>query len=72
MKSKVVAGVLGILLGSFGIHKFYMGNIMAGVVYLLFSWTSIPGILGLIEGIICLIEDDDKFQARVAAKKFLL
>lgn len=72
MKSKIVAGVLGILLGGLGIHKFYMGNIFAGVVYILLSWTSIPSILGLVEGIICLVEDDEKFQARVAAKKFLL
>lgn len=72
MKSKIVAGILGILLGGFGIHKFYMGNIFAGVIYLLFSWTSIPSILGIVEGIICLVEDDDKFAQRVAAKKFLL
>ncbi|MBQ9667102.1 MAG: TM2 domain-containing protein [Bacteroidaceae bacterium] len=70
MKNKIVAGVLGILLGGFGIHKFYMGNILAGVLYFIFSWTCIPGVLGLIEGIICLVEDEGKFQSRVAAKKF--
>ena len=72
MKSRIIAGVLGILLGSFGIHKFYMGNIIAGVVYLLFSWCIIPGVLGIVEGVVCLLEDDDKFQERVAAKKLLL
>lgn len=70
MKSKIVAGILGILLGGLGVHKFYMGNILAGVVYLVFSWTTVPGILGLIEGIVFLIDDDEKFQARVEAKKF--
>lgn len=70
MKSKIVAGILGILLGGWGVHKFYMGNILAGVVYLVFCWTGIPSILGLIEGIMFLIDDDEKFQARVEAKKF--
>ena len=70
MKSKIVAGILGILLGGSGVHKFYMGNILAGVVYLVLCWTGIPSILGLIEGIVFLIDDDEKFQARVEAKKF--
>ncbi len=72
MKSKVVAGILGILLGSLGIHKFYMGNILAGIVYLLLGWTGIPGLLGLIAGIVYLVEDDEKFQQRVAEKNFIL
>ena len=69
MKNKMVAGILGILVGGFGIHKFYMENIMPGVVYLLLCWTGIPSILGLIEGIIYLMDTDEQFQARVEAKK---
>ena len=70
MKSKIVAGILGILLGGWGVHKFYLGTILAGVVYLVLCWTGSPSILGLIEGIVFLIDDDEKFQARVEAKKF--
>lgn len=66
-KSRIAAGILGILLGSFGIHKFYMGRIGFGILYLLFFWTFIPGIIGLIEGIIYLCEDDRSFQTRVAS-----
>lgn len=72
MKNKMVAGILGILVGGFGIHKFYMGNVMPGVVYLLLCWTGIPSILGLIEGIIYLMDTDEQFQARVEAKKFFM
>ena len=72
MKNKMVAGILGILVGGFGIHKFYMKNIMPGVVYLLLCWTGIPSILGLIEGIIYLMDTDEQFQARVEAKKFFM
>ncbi len=71
MKNKIVAGILGILIGGLGIHRFYMGHILPGIVYLLFCWTGIPGILGLIEGIIYLIDDESKFQSRVEEKKFL-
>jgi TM2 domain-containing membrane protein YozV len=72
MKNKMVAGILGILVGGFGIHKFYMGNVMPGVVYILLCWTGIPSILGLIEGIIYLMDTDEAFQARVEAKKFFM
>ncbi len=63
-KSKNVAGILGILLGGLGLHKFYMGNIKMGILYILFCWTYIPAIVGLIEGIIYLTETDEKFNSR--------
>lgn len=65
MKSKIVAGILGILLGGWGAHKFYMGKIGMGILYLCLCWTSIPFWVGLIEGIIYLVESDEAFQARL-------
>lgn len=64
MKNKVVAGILAILLGDLGIHKFYLGKIGWGLIYLLFCWTGIPAIVGLIEGIIYLCTDDETFQVK--------
>lgn len=64
MKSKVVAGVLGILLGGWGAHKFYLGKIGSGILYILFCWTGIPSIVGLIEGIMYLVADDKTFNAK--------
>ena len=63
-KSRVAAGILAILFGSLGIHKFYMGKVGQGILYLVFSWTAVPGILGIIEGIIYLCESDSKFAER--------
>ena len=57
--SKVAYGVLAILLGGFGIHKFYAGKTMWGIIYILLCWTGIPAILALVEGIIGLTTKDD-------------
>ena len=64
VKSRVTAGVLGILLGGLGIHKFYLGKVGLGVVYLLFFWTYVPAIIGLVEGIIYLTQSDQDFAAK--------
>lgn len=63
-KNKVVAALLAIFLGSFGLHKFYLGRIGWGIVYLLFCWTAIPGIVGFIEGIIYLATSDERFYEK--------
>ncbi|BBG30716.1 MULTISPECIES: TM2 domain-containing protein [Zymobacter] len=63
-KSKVVAGILAIFLGAFGIHRFYLGNIGLGILYLLFFWTGIPGIVAFIEGLVFLCGDEQKFNAK--------
>lgn len=60
-KSKVAAGVLGILLGAFGAHKFYTGKWVQGLIYLVFFWTYIPAIVGFIEGIRYLVISDESF-----------
>lgn len=64
IKNKVVAGLLGILLGGLGVHKFYMGKVGMGIVYLLFCWTGIPTIIGFFEGIIYLCSNDENFQLK--------
>ena len=53
-RSKLVAGLLGILLGSFGVHRFYLGYIGIGLIQLILCCTGISWIWGLIEGIIIL------------------
>ena len=48
--SRTVAGVLAIFTGAIGLHKFYQGQWKKGIFYLLFFWTGIPAMLGLLEG----------------------
>ena len=63
-KSKLAAGLLGIFVGGLGIHKFYLGRIGWGIIYLLFCWTFIPAIVGFIEGIVYLTMRDQAFIAK--------
>lgn len=63
-KDRVTAGVLAILLGGLGVHKFYLGETGMGVLYLCFFWTAIPALVGLIEGILYLTKTDEEFQQK--------
>ncbi len=60
---KVVAGILAILLGGLGVHKFYLGYTKEGIIQLLLSFVCVGGIIGLIEGIIYLTKSDEEFVA---------
>lgn len=62
-KSKVTAAILAIIFGSFGLHKFYLGQVLWGLIYLFFFWSSISMILGFIEGIYYLAMSDKDFEA---------
>jgi TM2 domain-containing membrane protein YozV len=61
-KSKVVAALLAIFLGGLGIHKFYLGQNLQGVIYLLFCWTFIPALIAFFEGIVYLLNSEESFQ----------
>lgn len=66
-KSKILAGILGILLGSLGVHNFYLGFTKKGAIQLgltglsiitfgfLFPLALAASIWGLIEGIMILV-----------------
>ncbi len=65
--NKIVAGICGILLGSFGIHKFILGYTGAGVIMLLVTLLSccfaspIMSVIGIIEGVLYLTKSDEDF-----------
>ncbi|MBN3457861.1 TM2 domain-containing protein [Mycobacterium sp. DSM 3803] len=68
-KSKVVAGILGILLGSIGIHNFYLGKTGRGIVQIIVTVVTfgIGGIWGFIEGILILVSKPGTSWHRDAA-----
>jgi len=55
-KSKMVAGLLGIFLGSFGVHNFYLGFTKKGILQIVLTVVTcgIAGVWGFIEGILIL------------------
>jgi len=65
--NKLAAGICGILLGGFGIHKFVLGYVGTGIIMLLVSVLScgllywLMHLIGLIEGIVYLTKSDEEF-----------
>lgn len=62
---KLLAGLLGILLGWTGAHKFVLGYTKEGIIQLIVSVCTcgLFGIVGIIEGIIYLTKSDAEFVA---------
>jgi TM2 domain-containing membrane protein YozV len=69
---KIAAGLLAILLGPLGIHKFLLGYTNEGIIWLvisLFTCGVVTSILGLIEGIIYLTKSDQEFYETYQVNK---
>lgn len=56
MKSKMVAGLLGLFLGAWGIHRFYLGYTKIGIIQIVATVLTCgaAGLWGVIEGILIL------------------
>jgi TM2 domain-containing membrane protein YozV len=81
-KNKVAAGLLAILLGAIGVHKFYLGFTGPGLVFLLvntvgflITWVMlfvpnmVLGVIALVEGIIYLTKTDEEFEQQYVVQK---
>lgn len=62
MKDRIIAALLALFFGIFGVHHFYLGNKSKGILYLIFFWTIIPAIISFIEGILFLMQDQQSFD----------
>ena len=66
---KIPAGILAIVLGAFGIHKFILGYTSAGIVTLLITLLTcgiggaVMHVIGIVEGVIYLTKTDPEFYA---------
>lgn len=58
--NKIVYAILTLVLGTFGINKFYAGKVKAGILNIVFCWTLVPTILSIAEFITVLTEKADK------------
>jgi TM2 domain-containing membrane protein YozV len=65
-KSKLVAGLLGIFLGGFGVHRFYLGYTQIGVIQIIVTIVTcgLGSLWGLIEGILILTGSGIKEDAQ--------
>ena len=68
---KVVAGILGILLGGLGIHKFILGYTNEGIIQIVITVVTcgIGSLIGFIEGIIYLTKTDEEFYQTYQVNK---
>ncbi len=64
MKKKIVAAAFGFFLGAFGVHRFYLGQVGLGILYILLSITGISAILGVVDAILFLSMDDRSFDRK--------
>lgn len=72
VEKKITAGILAILLGSIGIHKFYLAYTSAGIIQIVLSLCTcgIGSLIALAEGIIYLtMSDADFYQSHIVGRK---
>ncbi|MBR1831115.1 MAG: FTR1 family protein [Ruminiclostridium sp.] len=62
------AGVIALVFGGLGMHKFYIGKYGKGILYAVFCWSFIPFFLGIADGIHYLTETDEQFAAEMMPK----
>ena len=77
--NRLVAGLCGIVLGGFGVHKFVLGMPKPGVIMLLLTvvggvltcgaTAAVMGVIGLIEGILYLTRNDAEFYQTYMVQK---
>lgn len=73
---KVVAGVLAIVLGALGVHKFILGYTTEGIIMAAITVVScgilaiVPSVIGIVEGIMYLTKSDEEFvRTYIQSKK---
>jgi len=63
-RNKTTAALFALFLGGIGVHKFYLGQTAAGVLYLLFFWTFIPALIAFVEALVLFGMSDAAFAQK--------
>lgn len=68
---KVIAGVMGILFGGLGVHKFILGYTQEGILQIIITILTcgVGSVVGFIEGIVYLTKTDQEFYETYQVKK---
>lgn len=64
MQNKSTTAILSFFLGGIGIHRFYLNQIGRGIFSILFCWTLIPLIIGLVDFFIFVTMKDEAFNKK--------
>ncbi|MBR4507913.1 MAG: TM2 domain-containing protein [Elusimicrobiaceae bacterium] len=62
IKDRIATAIIAFGMGWFGMHKFYLGKWVWGVIYLIFSVTTLPLIISIVEGVLYLLMSDEEFD----------
>lgn len=71
-KSKGGATLLALALGGVGAHRFYLGQPKIGLAMLLFSWTFLPMLVGVVDFVRLAFMSDREFAARYGRRSPML
>jgi len=63
-KNRSVSVGLALVLGGIGAHKFYLDKPGKGLLYMMFSWTGIPSLIGIYEAVKYIRMDEEEFHQR--------
>lgn len=68
MKSKSTTALLAFFLGGLGIHRFYLGQNIMGLFYLIFCWTFIPALIAFFDFFIFIFMSENRFNSKYNLK----
>lgn len=63
-RNRIIAGILAIVFGWIGGQFFYLNKIALGIVCVIFCYTGIPALVGIIHGILILKMSDAEFREK--------
>lgn len=70
MKSKSTAGWLALFLGGLGIHRFYLGQIGLGFIYVVLVFTGASLLISIVDAIIFFTMDQKVFDNKYNRPKY--